>query len=59
MVAQAKSSPQLIRFLSDVLEEEIYSNVFSEAYGEPRAYKDGKAHTAVTLLELLKGITDD
>ena len=56
VLAQAKGSPQLIHFLSEVLLSEYIDNIFTDGYGEERAFADGKAHLARKLLDILKGI---
>ena len=59
VLSQARGSPQLIEFLTIVLEAEISDNIFTEGYGEERAYRDGKAHSAIEILKLLKGMTNE
>mgnify|MGYP003128257743 FL=1 len=59
MVSQAKGSPKLIEYLTEVLEEEVNRSIFTEGYGTERAYHDGKAHTAMELIKLLRGITNE
>ena len=59
VLSQARGSPQLIEILSTILEAEISDNIFTEGYREERAYHDGKAHTAMEMLKLLKGMTNE
>tara|TARA_R110000787_G_scaffold262729_1_gene368375 strand:- start:118 stop:264 length:147 start_codon:yes stop_codon:yes gene_type:complete len=46
-------------FLTWYLEEMFKDNLFTEGYGEKRAFSDGKAKAAEEVYQTLKGLTND
>jgi len=54
--AQAASSPELVKFLSNIMVEDYFTHTFTKTYGEERAHADGIAQHAETVFNLLKGL---
>ncbi len=57
--AQAKGSPELLRFLHWYCEQEFRRNIYTEGYGEERAFHDGRAKAVEDLDKLIEEITND
>jgi hypothetical protein len=49
-----RSSSLLSNFLYTILEKDYRDNVFTEGYGEDRAFRDGQAKEAEKIYTLLK-----
>src|SRR3990167_5244386 len=51
---QVRGSPLLVNFLYTLLEKDYRDNIFTDGYGENRAFADGQATEAEKIYMLLK-----
>lgn len=58
MRSQLREANQLRDFLVNLLNKEFEQNIFTEGYGESRAFADGKAYLATRLLNIIEDISN-